>query len=564
MQLDDGLDTGPVYARAAHADRRRRDGGRAARPARRARHPRCSSTRCRAVPTLDARRRRPASPSTRTSSPSRSSASTRPARRRSWRGSCAPATRGPGAWLVVDGRRLKVLACPRSTMPARVQRYAGAPGRVGSTRRGGSRTAAGVLVLDEVQPEGKRGDGRRRVAGAACTATPCVGRPPRERTRERARRDRALVRVEDGAYSNVVVPAGAARERARARATARSSPTSCTARCASSGGSTRSLAPRQPTVRSPSSTRRCAPRCASARTSCSTESPPHAAVGETVDASRRRRARGFVNAVLRRVADAGRRGPSHRDRGDRAARTRTGSSSELAATCGRRRRARGAARRRERPGRADAAAEPATGRPAPDALEAELRRGAASTVAARAPRARRRWSSRGGGDPAALPAVAEGRATPQDQGEPGRRRLPRRRRRASGSSTSPRRPAARRPAIAERVGDGGLVVAADVHAGRLRLVAAPRRRGSGWRHRRARCVADGRRLPGRAGASVRPRCSSTRRAAASACCAAGRRRAGASEPDAVAELAALQRDLLLRRGRGRAPGRACSSTRCAR
>src|SRR5262249_8956190 len=75
---------------------------------------------------------------------------------------------------------------------------------------------------------------------------------------------------------------------------------------------------------------------------------------------------------------------------------------------------------------------------------------------------------RGLGDPAELPAVADGRATPQDQSSqavvavlaprPGDRVL-----------DVPAAPRGKATAAGERVGDG-LVVAADLHPGRLALV----------------------------------------------------------------------------------------------
>ena len=82
---------------------------------------------------------------------------------------------------------------------------------------------------------------------------------------------------------------------------------------------------------------------------------------------------------------------------------------------------------------------------------------------------------RGVGDPATLPAIRDGRATPQDQAsqsvvdalapEPGDRVL-----------DVAAAPGGKATAIAERVGVDGHVVAVDVHAGRLRLVAAAARR----------------------------------------------------------------------------------------
>jgi len=73
------------------------------------------------------------------------------------------------------------------------------------------------------------------------------------------------------------------------------------------------------------------------------------------------------------------------------------------------------------------------------------------------------------GDPAALPAIADGRATPQDQAsqavvavldpQPGERVL-----------DLAAAPGGKATGAAERVGAGGLVVAADLHSGRVRTV----------------------------------------------------------------------------------------------
>jgi 16S rRNA (cytosine967-C5)-methyltransferase len=103
---------------------------------------------------------------------------------------------------------------------------------------------------------------------------------------------------------------------------------------------------------------------------------------------------------------------------------------------------------------------------------------------------------RGSGDPATLSAVADGRATPQDQAsqavvavlgpDPGDRVL-----------EVAAAPGGKATACAERVGDTGLVVAADIDPGRLRLVVDAQRR-LGLDHLHA-VVADGRQLPVRAG-----------------------------------------------------------------
>ena len=132
---------------------------------------------------------------------------------------------------------------------------------------------------------------------------------------------------------------------------------------------------------------------------------------------------------------------------------------------------------------------------------------------------------RDAGDIGALAPVREGRATPQDQAsqavvaildpQPGERVL-----------DLAAAPGGKASAIAERMRDDGLVVAADVNAGRVRLlargadrlVAACDRAGRGRRARSHRCARS---------ASIVS--SSTRRAAASGCCGAVRMRGGGSD-----------------------------------
>jgi 16S rRNA (cytosine967-C5)-methyltransferase len=147
---------------------------------------------------------------------------------------------------------------------------------------------------------------------------------------------------------------------------------------------------------------------------------------------------------------------------------------------------------------------------------------------------------RGVGDPGQLPAVAEGRATPQDEGSqavvaalapaPGER-----------IADVAAAPGGKATAIAERVGPDGVVVALDVDAGRSRLVAeAAARLDLGWLHVG---VADGRRPPLRPGAFDRVLLDAP-------CSGIGvlRRRADARwrlTPEVIEECAALQRELLL-------------------
>jgi 16S rRNA (cytosine967-C5)-methyltransferase len=211
--------------------------------------------------------------------------------------------------------------------------------------------------------------------------------------------------------------------------------------------------------------------------------PPHAAVGETV-AVAPARARGFVNAVLRRVAGAGADPPgtslgvltSHPDwivdglvaqLGAAGARAVLDADNEPPAVT-----------LRVRPGIA------------PGAVVAELASlGARVEAATLVPGA---LVVRGGGDPAAWPALRDGRATVQDQAsqavvhavEP-----------AAGERIVDvaAAPGGKATGLAERVGAGGTVVALDRHAGRLRRLAGAAQR---MRLPQVRAVvADGRRPP---------------------------------------------------------------------
>jgi 16S rRNA (cytosine967-C5)-methyltransferase len=146
---------------------------------------------------------------------------------------------------------------------------------------------------------------------------------------------------------------------------------------------------------------------------------------------------------------------------------------------------------------------------------------------------------RGAGDPAAMPAVRDGRATPQDQASQtvaaavearaGDRVL------EVGTA-----PGGKATALAEAMDDRGSVVAVDVHAGRLGLVTrAARRLGL---ETVAPVAADGRRLPLVAGSFDRVLLDAP-------CSGLGvlRRRPEARwriEPHAVEHLAGLQRELL--------------------
>ncbi len=266
--------------------------------------------------------------------------------------------------------------------------------------------------------------------------------------------------------------------------------------------------------------------------------PAHAAVGETVEVVDPR-ARGFVNGVLRALA---RKGPPFR----------LSASDDVAAI----------AVRTSHPdwvvqmlvdgfGSADAIATleldnappPVTLRVNPllttiDDLTAELV--AAGADVQRGTLVPGALLLRHTGDLAALPAIAEGRATPQDQAsqavvavldpQPGERVL-----------DLAAAPGGKATAAAERMRGSGLVVAADLHPGRVRTVLRAAER-IGVRDTVATVVADGRHPAVRAGAFDRVLLDAP-------CSGLGvlRRRPDARwrvQPDDVRDLAVLQRVLL--------------------
>jgi len=216
---------------------------------------------------------------------------------------------------------------------------------------------------------------------------------------------------------------------------------------------------------------------------------PYAAVDETVSAAPAR-ARGYVNGVLRALARHGPPFPEpddaavalsfpdwiverlRADLGDEDARRVLEAANEPPAVT-------------LRPNRARTTA---------DALAAEVAAGGAAVE--RGALVADAVVVRGVGDPAALPAIAEGRATPQDQASQAIVELlaPEASERVVDVAAAP---GGKTTAIAERVGALGRVVAIDVHAGRLRLVGDAARR-LGVDAIVDRIVADGRRLPLRA------------------------------------------------------------------
>lgn len=263
---------------------------------------------------------------------------------------------------------------------------------------------------------------------------------------------------------------------------------------------------------------------------------PHAAVGETV-AEVPVRARGFANGVLRAVSRLGPPWPLPTGDDDESVGIRTSHPDwivgELVRTLGRDDAVAVLELDNEPP---PVTLRPNPARTTPDALAAELADAGIDVVPGTLVSGA--LVVRGSGDLAALPAVQAGRATPQDQGSqavvaivgarPGERVL-----------DLAAAPGGKSTGLAEAMGDDGLVVAADLHAGRTRLVArAAARLGLG--SVRA-VVADARRPPVRA--------AFDRVLLDAPCSGLGvlRRRPEARwriAPGDVDDLAALQRDLL--------------------
>jgi len=270
--------------------------------------------------------------------------------------------------------------------------------------------------------------------------------------------------------------------------------------------------------------------------------PPHAAVGETV-AVAPARAQGFVNGVLRALTRLGPPWPEPDEEAVAlsypdwlAERLRADLGAEDARAVMVAGNEPGALTLRPNPRRTEV-----------DALEAALREGGADVERGRlVPSA---LIVRGGGDPAQLLPVADGRATPQDQGsqavvayldpQPGERVL-----------DIAAAPGGKATGIAERVGDDGRVLALDIDPGRLGLVERATTR-LGLTTVDA-VVADGRRLPVRDGAFDRVLLDAP-------CSGLGvlARRAEARwriDPDVIPELAELQHELLLEAARALRPG----------
>ena len=304
----------------------------------------------------------------------------------------------------------------------------------------------------------------------------------------------ALVRVEDGAYSNVVLPPmlrdSALDPRDRAFATEL---VYGTLRQRRALDYLLSLSADRP-LRELDTPTRVALRLGAYQLTRNV--PAHAAVSETV-AIAPRRARGYVNAVLRAVARVGPNWPWPGGESVAALAVRLSYPDWIVEGL------------IAQYGLADARASlEVANEPPPVALRVNPERATVQAVAGelraagvevtRGTLADGAVLARGVGDPARLPAVAEGRATPQDEAS-----------QAVVDILDPRpgdtvvdaaaAPGGKSTAIAERVGRHGRIAACDVHAGRIRLVASARDRLR--LDRVLPVVADGRALP------LRPACA---------------------------------------------------------
>ncbi|MBV8950020.1 MAG: 16S rRNA (cytosine(967)-C(5))-methyltransferase RsmB [Actinobacteria bacterium] len=284
----------------------------------------------------------------------------------------------------------------------------------------------------------------------------------------------ALVRVEEGAYSNIVLPAMLRESSlsARDRAFVTNLVYGTIRRTRALDHVLGAVAERPLTQLDPPV--RAALRLGAAQLLDGVSA--HAAVSETVEAAgpRAPRARGFVNAVLRKLARLGPPWPLPQGDTVDAVAVRTSHPDWIVE------------RLYADLGPDDAAGVLASDNLAPAVtLRVNRRRTTVDDVAAELTAGGAHVSRgalvpdalvvSGTGDPAALPAVAEGRATPQDQAsqavvalldlQPSHRVLDV----AAG-------PGGKAAAAGEIVGEGGLVVAVELHPARTRLTARAARR----------------------------------------------------------------------------------------
>src|SRR2546430_5287926 len=352
---------------------------------------------------------------------------------------------------------------------ARPTRAGGGPtGSCAPARRAGDRRRHSPARRGAARRQAPH-DGAGVVGGAARARRPGGGGRRLVSSRETA--FAALLRVEDGAYSNVVLPAmlrdSALDPRDRAFATEL---VYGTLRQQRALDYLLGLSADRPLQQLDTPTR-VALRLGAYQLTRSV--PAHAAVRETV-AIAPRKARGYVNAVLRAVAGVGPNWPWPGGESVAALAVRLSYPDWIVEALV------------AQFGLADARASlGVANEPPPVALRVNPERASVQAVADELRAAGADVTSgtledgallaRGIGDPARLPAVAEGRATPQDEAsqavvaildpQPG-----------DTIVDAAAAPGGKSTAIAERVGTHGRVVACDVHPGRTRLVASARDR----------------------------------------------------------------------------------------
>ena len=168
MQMEEGLDSGPVLHRVATPDRADETGGRAHRASGRAGRRRRWSRRSRCWPPVSpvrSRRTRPARP-TRPRSAGRWPGSTGPATRRPWSARCAPSTRRPARGRSLDEAPVKLFgAVPADGRGEPGTVLAAADRLVVALRRRGARGAGGAARRQEPHGGGRWVRGRGIAAG---------------------------------------------------------------------------------------------------------------------------------------------------------------------------------------------------------------------------------------------------------------------------------------------------------------------------------------------------------------------------------------------------------------
>ena len=259
MELEEGLDTGPVYGCERVADRARRDRRRAAGPAGRRRAPTCWSSACRAASASPSPRRasRPTRP--RSTRPSCELDWARPAERArtGWCGSAGPGRRSGASGSRSCGRRSPTRG--RRAGDARRARWSARATAASSSSRCSPRARARMPAVGVAQrgPAGAGRAARRDVPDPAAVALDAL-RAHRRRGRLRQPRPARAARAQPASTS----------------ATGPSSPSSCTAPPACGGPATAWSTASCMRALDPADPGRAAPRRLPARTSSARRPTP--------------------------------------------------------------------------------------------------------------------------------------------------------------------------------------------------------------------------------------------------------------------------------------------------